>query len=96
MNDVKKAVMTNWRWVMCAMLFFATTVNYMDRQVLSLTFKEFIQPEFHWTDADYGKITGIFSIAYAIFCLFADRCMVVGCRSARRLRLGNGEYRWRS
>ena len=53
MNDVKKAVMTNWRWVMCAMLFFATTVNYMDRQVLSLTFKEFIQPEFHWTDSDY-------------------------------------------
>ncbi len=73
MNDVKKAVMTNWRWVMCAMLFFATTVNYMDRQVLSLTFKEFIQPEFHWTDADYGKITGIFSIAYAIFCLFAGK-----------------------
>ena len=65
--------MTNWRWVMCAMLFFATTVNYMDRQVLSLTFKEFIQPEFHWTDADYGKITGIFSIAYAIFCLFAGK-----------------------
>jgi len=73
MNDVKKAVMTNWRWVMCAMLFFATTVNYMDRQVLSLTFKEFIQPEFHWTDADYGKITGVFSIAYAIFCLFAGK-----------------------
>ena len=71
MNDVKKAVMTNW--VMCAMLFFATTVNYMDRQVLSLTFKEFIQPEFHWTDSDYGTITGVFSIAYAIFCLFAGK-----------------------
>ncbi len=69
MNDVKKAVMTNWRWVMCAMLFFATTVN----QVLSLTFKEFIQPEFHWTDSDYGTITGVFSIAYAIFCLFAGK-----------------------
>ena len=69
----KKDIMTNWRWVMCAMLFFATTVNYMDRQVLSLTFKEFIQPEFHWTDADYGKITGVFSIAYAIFCLFAGK-----------------------
>ena len=65
--------MTNWRWVMCAMLFFATTVNYMDRQVLSLTFKEFIQPEFHWTDSDYGTITGVFSIAYAIFCLFAGK-----------------------
>ena len=73
MNDVKKTVMTNWRWVMCAMLFFATTVNYMDRQVLSLTFKEFIQPEFHWTDSDYGTITGVFSIAYAIFCLFAGK-----------------------
>ncbi|MBR1564954.1 MAG: MFS transporter [Paludibacteraceae bacterium] len=66
-------VMSNWRWVMCAMLFFATTVNYMDRQVLSLTFKEFIQPEFHWTDSDYGTITGVFSIAYAIFCLFAGK-----------------------
>ena len=65
--------MTTWRWVMCAMLFFATTVNYMDRQVLSLTFKEFIQPEFHWTDSDYGTITGVFSIAYAIFCLFAGK-----------------------
>ena len=73
MNDVKKAVMTNWRWVMCAMLFFATTVNYMDRQVLSLTFKEFIQPEFHWSNSDYGTITGVFSIAYAIFCLFAGK-----------------------
>ena len=69
----QQKVMTNWRWMMCAMLFFATTVNYMDRQVLSLTFKEFIQPEFHWTDSDYGTITGVFSIAYAIFCLFAGK-----------------------
>ncbi|MBQ4390919.1 MAG: MFS transporter [Paludibacteraceae bacterium] len=71
--STQNKLMTNWRWVMCAMLFFATTVNYMDRQVLSLTFKEFIQPEFHWTDSDYGTITGIFSIAYAIFCLFAGK-----------------------
>ena len=73
MNDVKKAVMTNWRWVMCAMLFFATTVNYMDRQVLSLTWKEFIQPEFHWSNEQYVDISGYFSIAYAIFCLFAGK-----------------------
>ena len=39
MNDVKKAVMTNWRWVMCAMLFFATTVNYMDRQVRCVLYR---------------------------------------------------------
>lgn len=36
--------MTNYRWTICAMLFFATTVNYLDRQVLSLTWKDFIAP----------------------------------------------------
>lgn len=73
MSTVTTNRMTNWRWVMCAMLFFATTVNYMDRQVLSLTWKEFIAPEFHWTDSDYGTITGCFSVFYAIFCLFAGK-----------------------
>ena len=55
------------------MLFFATTVNYLDRQVLSLTWKDFIAPEFHWTDAHYGYITAVFSIVYAIANLFAGR-----------------------
>ena len=64
---------TNYRWIICAMLFFATTVNYMDRQVLSLTWKDFIAPEFHWTDSNYGDITAIFSIVYAIANLFAGR-----------------------
>lgn len=68
-----KDKMTNYRWTICAMLFFATTVNYLDRQVLSLTWKDFIAPEFHWTDADYGDITAIFSIVYAIANLFAGR-----------------------
>lgn len=66
-------LMTNWRWWLCSLLFVATTVNYLDRQVLSLTWKEFIQPEFHWTDADYGTITSLFSIFYAIACLFAGK-----------------------
>ncbi len=65
--------MSNFRWVICALLFLATTVNYMDRQVLSLTWKDFIAPEFHWTDADYGTITGYFSIFYAIANLFAGK-----------------------
>ena len=46
--------MTNYRWTICLMLFIATTINYMDRQVLSLTWKDFIAPEFNWTDANYG------------------------------------------
>ncbi|HPC26324.1 MAG TPA: MFS transporter [Paludibacteraceae bacterium] len=69
-NNVK---MTNYRWVICFMLFFATTINYLDRQVLSLTWKDFIAPEFHWTNNDYGTITALFSIFYAISMLFAGR-----------------------
>ena len=65
--------MTNFRWFICGLLFLATTVNYMDRQVLSLTWKDFIAPEFHWTDNDYGTITAVFSIVYAIANLFAGR-----------------------
>ena len=55
------------------MLFLATLVNYMDRQVLSLTWKDFIAVDFHWNDNDYGNITAIFSIFYAIISLFAGR-----------------------
>lgn len=62
-----------YRWTICAMLFFATTINYMDRQVLSLTWKDFIAPEFHWTNNDYGNITSLFSIFYAVSMLFAGR-----------------------
>lgn len=65
--------MTHFRWVVCGLLFFALVVNYLDRQVLSLTWKNFIAPEFNWTDADYGLITGIFSIVYAIAMLFAGK-----------------------
>ena len=72
MTNIKKQ-MTNWRWWMCLLLFVATTVNYMDRQVLSLTWKDFIAPEFHWPDSDYGTITGFFSIFYAVACLFAGK-----------------------
>ena len=65
--------MSNYRWVICLLLFLATAVNYMDRQGLSLTWKDFIAPEFHWTDTHYGYITAIFSLVYAIANLFAGR-----------------------
>ncbi|KGE14650.1 MFS transporter [Sphingobacterium deserti] len=68
MTNEKKG---NYRWTICALLFFATTINYMDRQVLSLTWKDFISPEFHWTNSDYGLITALFSIFYAVSMLFA-------------------------
>ena len=65
--------MSNFRWVICSLLFFATAVNYMDRQVLSLTFEDFIKPEFGWSDNDYGTITAVFSIIYALCNLFAGK-----------------------
>ena len=65
--------MSNYRWTICAMLFFATTVNYLDRQVLSLTWDEFIKPEFHWDESHYGTITAVFSFVYAACMLFAGR-----------------------
>ena len=71
--STNQKLMTNWRWWICSLLFVATTVNYLDRQVLSLTYKEFIAPEFHWTDANYGTITSFFSIFYAVAVLFAGK-----------------------
>ncbi|PKQ66484.1 MFS transporter [Labilibaculum manganireducens] len=68
-----KGNMTKYRWQICSLLFFATTINYMDRQVLSLTWKDFIAPEFHWTNNDYGNITALFSVFYAVGLLVAGR-----------------------
>ena len=65
--------MTKFRWIICGMLFFATTINYLDRQVLSLTWDEFIKPEFHWDESHYGTITAVFSFVYALCMLFAGR-----------------------
>ena len=73
MNDNQSSRVSNFRWVICELLFFATTVNYLDRQVLSLTWKDFISPEFNWTDNDYGTITAVFSIIYALCNLFAGK-----------------------
>jgi ACS family hexuronate transporter-like MFS transporter len=65
--------MSNYRWVICTLLFFTVTINYLDRQVLSWIWKDYLVPEFHWTDSNYGDITGWFSIFYAVSMLFAGR-----------------------
>ena len=61
-----------FRWTICGLLFFATTVNYLDRQVLSL-----LQPKlevlFNWSNSDYANITAIFQLIYAFSMLFAGR-----------------------
>src|SRR5215475_708507 len=53
------------RWTVCALLFFATTINYVDRQVLSLLAKD-LQVSIGWTDNQYADITSAFVAAYAV------------------------------
>jgi len=61
-----------YRWTICALLFFATTVNYLDRQVLSLLQTDLAE-RFGWTNTNYADITAIFQFGYAISMLFAGR-----------------------
>ena len=61
-----------YRWTICGLLFFATTINYLDRQVLSLLAPD-LSAEFGWTNTDYANITSVFQFAYAISMLFAGR-----------------------
>jgi ACS family hexuronate transporter-like MFS transporter len=63
-----------YRWVICALLFFATTINYVDRQVIGLL-KPTLQAEFGWTEIDYANIVFAFQMAYAIGLLVAGRMM---------------------
>jgi MFS transporter, ACS family, hexuronate transporter len=61
-----------YRWTICALLFFATTVNYLDRQVLSLLAPQ-LSKEFGWSNTDYANITAVFQFTYALSMLFAGR-----------------------
>ena len=65
---------SSYRWTICALLFVATTINYVDRQVLGILAPT-LQRELHWTEADYGDIVSWFSLAYALGFLAAGRAM---------------------
>jgi len=60
------------RWIICGLLFFATTVNYLDRQVLSILAPS-LQKGLGWTEQDYGHIVFVFQLAYAFSLLGAGR-----------------------
>ena len=69
---MKQTTIGKYRWSICALLFFATTVNYLDRQVLSLL-KPTLEREFDWSNSDYANIASVFQFSYAISLLFAGR-----------------------
>jgi ACS family hexuronate transporter-like MFS transporter len=58
-----------YRWVVCALLFFATSINYIDRQVLSLI-KEILDRDLGWTATDFGRVNAAFQGAYGVSLLF--------------------------
>ena len=58
------------RWVVCTLLFFATTINYVDRAVMGILAPT-LRKEIGWSDSDYGVISAAFTLAYAIGFLFA-------------------------
>jgi ACS family hexuronate transporter-like MFS transporter len=64
MSEIEKKI-GNYRWTICALVFFATTINYLDRQVISLL-KPILEQEFNWTEKDYSSVVIAFQIAYAI------------------------------
>jgi ACS family hexuronate transporter-like MFS transporter len=61
-----------YRWTICGLVFFATTINYLDRAVISLL-KSTLSQEYNWTDAHYANIELAFKIAYAVGLLVAGR-----------------------
>lgn len=65
---------TNVRWTVVALIFFATTINYIDRQVIGLL-KPYIQDDLGWTEADYGYIVTAFQVAYGIGMLLGGRML---------------------
>ena len=71
MNEVNETI-GKYRWTICSLVFFATTINYLDRAVISLL-KPYLTTEFHWTSGDYADIEIAFKLSYAIGLLGAGR-----------------------
>ena len=76
------------RWGICALLFLAATINYIDRQVLGLL-KPTLQQQFSWSERDYAAIVFSFNLAYAIGLLLAGRVMDrLGTRTGFTIAVG--------
>lgn len=72
--DMGGTRMGRFRWSICALLFFAATINYVDRQVIGIL-KPTLQGQLHWSESDYGWIVFAFQTAYAIGMLLVGRLM---------------------
>ena len=74
------AVLSRYRWTICALLFFGVAINYIDRQTIALL-KPTLGSEFRWSETDYGHIVFAFTLAYGLGAICAGRVMdVLGTR----------------
>src|ERR1700737_5191257 len=67
-----KTRICRYRCTICSLVFYATTINYLDRQVISLL-KPTLEKEFNWAESDYSNIVVAFQFAYAIGMVGAGR-----------------------
>src|SRR3990172_6301662 len=74
MTSVEQRPVGYYRWIICALLFFPTTINYVARTVLGVL-EPTLQKEIGWTATQYGDINSAFNLAYAIGFLFAGWMM---------------------
>src|SRR6478752_2255522 len=72
--QVRGARVGRVRWVICALLFFGTTINYVDRQVLGILAPD-LQREIGWSELDYGRIVIAFQVSYAVMMLVWGRIL---------------------
>ena len=75
MEALKKIQIGNYRWIIAFLLLFSTTINYMDRQVISYLKPFFCSPVelggFGWTNTDFSYVTSFFTAFYAVITIFA-------------------------
>ena len=71
-NSPLQSKIGRYRWTICSLVFYATTINYLDRQVISLL-KPILEKEFNWTESNYSDIVVAFQFAYALGMVGAGR-----------------------
>ncbi len=88
-NEASATGRRGWfRWVICAVLFFATTINYIDRQIIGIL-KQTLEAQLGWSEKDYAQIVFSFQAAYAIGYLVGGRMMDwIGLRLGYALAVG--------
>ncbi len=69
---MSQAAIGKYRWTICGLIFFATTINYLDRAVISLL-KEYLEKDFKWSETDYGNLVIAFQVSYAVGLLGVGR-----------------------